>query len=558
MRRFPTPNDYLITMQFPQKSLLVPELREFSVVKDPLGMPKTMSGGCVVTFHLVNGTSELALRLFCKELTDLQVRYRVTGQFVARDDLGGILVPATYVDRGIMVNAQVCPLITMPWVNGDPLNLYVEKYVFNAERMKKVVQRFRSLVWKLERAGIAHGDLQHGNIIVYKGWLILIDYDSMYLPELSHLKGNLIGHSNYQHPGMTRERYDSKLDRFPAIVIYTALESVVHKPELWVKYSNGENMLFTDEDSKNPEGSALLAELDGLPEIRHLAERFRSVCKMGIENVPRLGDFISGNFSYPKIAAGRPRVVVPRKVLQYDRVDAFNMSELKTNSCRRVEVIGYVANVYRGTDKNGRRYVFLYLKSTERKGLALTIWPPTLMLFVGQGIDPEDYRKKWVSVIGVITTLNGRSQLEITMPSEIQVLADKSQAMARLGRTQPTRTRVSSHKVLATRRTFAAGSTGHTAALASRSSASTQRAPKTVVRSSKVPGGRSAAASSMKPVYVARKQPIRSVALKRGQQVTGQTRRTTVVRRQVPNMQGVLTVKLTAVVQRLVSKLAQW
>jgi thiamine kinase-like enzyme len=36
----------------------------------------------------------------------------------------------------------------------------------------------------LNRAGVAHGDLQHGNILVANGKPKLIDYDGMYVPAL--------------------------------------------------------------------------------------------------------------------------------------------------------------------------------------------------------------------------------------------------------------------------------------------------------------------------------------------------------------------------------------
>ena len=52
----------------------------------------------------------------------------------------------------------------------------------------------------LERAGIAHGDLQHGNIFVVDDELKLIDYDGMFVPRLAGCRSNELGIEHYQHP----------------------------------------------------------------------------------------------------------------------------------------------------------------------------------------------------------------------------------------------------------------------------------------------------------------------------------------------------------------------
>ncbi|QLQ08322.1 MAG: hypothetical protein HZY76_21580 [Anaerolineae bacterium] len=52
----------------------------------------------------------------------------------------------------------------------------------------------------LQTHGIAHGDLQHGNVLVAADELRLIDYDGMYVPPLSGRESHEIGHRNYQHP----------------------------------------------------------------------------------------------------------------------------------------------------------------------------------------------------------------------------------------------------------------------------------------------------------------------------------------------------------------------
>ena len=54
---------------------------------------------------------------------------------------------------------------------------------------------------ELHAAGVSHGDLQHGNIMVNAdGSLILVDYDSMYVPSLEGYADEIKGLVGYQHP----------------------------------------------------------------------------------------------------------------------------------------------------------------------------------------------------------------------------------------------------------------------------------------------------------------------------------------------------------------------
>src|SRR5690606_3395463 len=95
---------------------------------------------------------------------------------------------------------------------------------------------FLRLVKELETFNIAHGDLQHGNIIVKNNQMVLIDYDGMYFPELVGLATNEVGHINYQHPQRTARHFNKDIDRFASIIIYIGLKAVSINPSLWKKY----------------------------------------------------------------------------------------------------------------------------------------------------------------------------------------------------------------------------------------------------------------------------------------------------------------------------------
>jgi len=109
----------------------------------------------------------------------------------------------------------------------------------------------------------AHGDLQHGNILINKsGELVVIDYDSMYVAELKGLPDNVKGLPGYQHPARQKNKAISpKLDYFSESVIYTSLVVYSEMPQLWNKYKDTEDLLFSKEDFLNPNQSEIIKTL---------------------------------------------------------------------------------------------------------------------------------------------------------------------------------------------------------------------------------------------------------------------------------------------------------
>jgi len=81
-------------------------------------------------------------------------------------------------------------------------------------------------------AGIAHGDLQHGNIIMCNHELRLVDYDGMYVPAMKNFMASELGHPNYQHPARAPHHFGPYLDNFSAWVIYASIKALQVDPLL--------------------------------------------------------------------------------------------------------------------------------------------------------------------------------------------------------------------------------------------------------------------------------------------------------------------------------------
>ncbi len=156
---------------------------------------------------------------------------------------------------------------------------------------------------RLREAGIAHADLQHGNVLLVSSSAAnslavkLIDYDGMYVPSLAGKRSGEVGHPSYQHPQRLREAtYSREVDRFPLLLIATALRylQAFGGPALQ-QYDNGDNLLFGAADLKSPRQSAVFRELQGLddPGARLLVDLLVKALDHPLEAAPLLDDVLS-------------------------------------------------------------------------------------------------------------------------------------------------------------------------------------------------------------------------------------------------------------------------
>ena len=313
----PRGDEYNVAVQTPRIAFVDTDLKNSSVEETPLGLPKPYSGGFTITYKLSNHQAAWAVRCFHRDIQDLQGRYQTIGIFLSKNQ-SSYFVEAKYLADGIIVNGKPYPIIKMRWLEGDLLNIYLSKFYNQKHIIDTLLADFVQLINELERFGIAHGDLQHGNIIVKNNKLHLIDYDGMYFPELKSLTSNEIGHINYQHPKRSKAHYNQYIDRFSAIVIYIGLKAISLKPTLWKKYENGENILFRSDDYAKLQNSPLIQDLLLIPEINPLVEKLIGYCHWDLDKIPSLNEFLSGGLLSNKV-----RDVEPFNTLDYSFFNKF-------------------------------------------------------------------------------------------------------------------------------------------------------------------------------------------------------------------------------------------
>lgn len=286
---WPTPQDYNEAIQTPRLSLCDPELQGGQPDLSPLGLPRPITGNFASVYRLRCGAEDWAVRCFWREYADMQQRYEAISRHLAASALPYV-VPCVYQPAGIVIRGQSFPLLKMRWLQGMLLNEYVGRQRHDRAAMQRLAEQCLAMARALERAGVAHGDLQHGNILVVGEELRLVDYDGMFVPALAGLGSHESGHPNYQHPARGAD-FDPRLDRFSAWLIYLSLLALAADPSLWDRFGQGEErLLFHRTDLEQPQRSLLVDALGASPDpcVRDLSVRLVSFLGRSPLDIPSL------------------------------------------------------------------------------------------------------------------------------------------------------------------------------------------------------------------------------------------------------------------------------
>jgi hypothetical protein len=182
----------------------------------------------------------------------------------------------------------------MEWVEGKDLKTFIKDNLSNQNRLLELAEAWLKLSENLYHAGIAHGDLQHGNILIdeQNGTINikLIDYDSLYfVQDGNNIYDEIKGISGYQHPLRdSLQKQCLEIDFFPQWVIFISIIALAKEPNLWQTYNldNTERLLFSRSDFLNS-SAQIFDDLSVLSS--DLADGFREICQFrDIQDIPCL------------------------------------------------------------------------------------------------------------------------------------------------------------------------------------------------------------------------------------------------------------------------------
>ncbi|MER5962789.1 hypothetical protein [Streptomyces sp. NPDC002057] len=301
--QFPSGAAYAEALQHTHLCFRHPELKGARPELTKLGLPRAISGAFASVFSLTSATSgqRYAVKCFTRHVPDQERRYQAISARLAQLDPAELSQPwklgFEYLPDAISVGQDRYPVLKMEWIDAVTLSSWLDDNYMDSFAVTRLADRFEALTRDLSAHEIAHGDLQHGNLLVASDDTFrLVDYDGMYVPGLAGLGGTERGHRNYQSPMRGNDDFGAMLDRFSTWVIFLSLKAVAADPALWNRLHEpqGESLLLTEDDFKSPAGSTglrtLLAHQDRT--VSGLADQVRSLAFQPLDLLPPLAQAV--------------------------------------------------------------------------------------------------------------------------------------------------------------------------------------------------------------------------------------------------------------------------
>src|SRR6266480_1306176 len=348
---YPQITDYQEAVQHPAQAFIDPDLKQGAVAENNLGLPLVMSGGFALTYAVTTPQRKCAVRCFHREIPSIQQKYDATSKKL-RSLAIGCFVDFDFQQSGISVRQQVFPIVRMDWVEGDTLGIWLDKNFNNPRGLEKARADFAAIARFLEREGIAHGDIQNGNVMVANGDIKLIDYDGMFVPGMRPGNGSETGHKHFQHPDRRVSNFGPGMDRFSFIALDLSLKAVIEDKSLYPKFrEGGETIIFKANDFADPQNSEIFQRLLAMPKVKEQARNFAAICDAPLAAVPTLDEFLAGR----NIPAAKPltnatpslatKPAAAAYIPAYPVVDALNFSAALQRVGDRVELIGRIVEI---------------------------------------------------------------------------------------------------------------------------------------------------------------------------------------------------------------------
>ncbi len=372
---WPSPQDYNEVIQSPAVCFADPELRCGLPELTALGLPRAITGAFASVYRLHCNDRDVAVRCFLSRVPGIERRYRELSKYITGGELP-YTVNFEYIPQGIRVGVKWFPVLKMDWVQGTSLTDYVGAVLAKPAELEALLDAFDQMVLDLRSAGIAHGDLQHGNVIAVNGALRLVDYDGVYVPSLAGMISNENGHANYQHPHRNEKYFGPSIDSFSAWLIHISLALLLIDPGLWERYQGGDEcLLFRQTDYRNPLESNILRSLCGhsSSKIQEMARFLRLLSLVPIDHVPLFDPTIDLNELIPdleEVAQKEPAVrITSSHFVAHEEVwNADNMAALESAEGQIVEdgVSAYQRGVSLQRAKHHDRAVSAFTRCKSR------------------------------------------------------------------------------------------------------------------------------------------------------------------------------------------------
>lgn len=259
----PEISDILVSVQSP--SLIKDSLiSRGKLILSPTGKPQFYSGGFTVVFPVLVEKEKWAFRCWHTELGAVRKRFKLISEYINQLQ-SPYFCDFFYNEEGIVVEGKIFPTSRMRWIEGTTINQYLQDNRYKKDVLLQLANRFVQMIDYLHSQKIAHGDLQHGNILIQDNEIKLVDYDSLFCPGMEGMSDIITGKADFQHPNRKNAKEASyKVDYFSELVIYLSILAIAEQPELVTDFSLEDSLLFQASDWSNFANSTIYKRLVNL------------------------------------------------------------------------------------------------------------------------------------------------------------------------------------------------------------------------------------------------------------------------------------------------------
>ena len=236
--------------------------------RDARGRLIAYAGGFSIVFPYTTANGERwAFRCWHSDIKNSKKRYETISDAIIKAKLS-FLCEFQYIDKGINVEGNIYPTTRMRWIDGITIKDYICQNRNSKDQLIALADNFLKMTQALHSQSLAHGDLQHGNILVDKNHqLYLVDYDSFYCSQLKGEIDTVTGLADYQHPArINNKSVSEKLDYFSELIIYLSILAIAENPSLVDKYkvADADRLLFSKEDFIEIKDAAIYKDIYSL------------------------------------------------------------------------------------------------------------------------------------------------------------------------------------------------------------------------------------------------------------------------------------------------------
>lgn len=330
IQSWPLNIDFTLAVQNPQLCFSDNDLKQASTSKNSRGRVLLWSGNFATVYKLTKGDRAWAVRCFTRiPQSDVQQRYRLISEYLSQYSIP-YLVNFDFLARGILVKGEWYPILKMDWVEGVELDRYIGEYLNDSQVLLRLERQLRQLQQDLQKVSIAHGDLQHGNIMVDdRGELKLVDYDGMYVPALRGMPPQEIGHPNYQSPNRSPQDFSDRLDQFSVEVISLSLRALAAEPSLWeIFHEDNKNLIFRQNDFQEPERSPVFQAIANIPDRETIELRDRLIRQCHDKDFPQIRESKLATGSITKLITKLITALIKFLVTEYKPISLFSIGLL--------------------------------------------------------------------------------------------------------------------------------------------------------------------------------------------------------------------------------------